>query len=80
MDSSQSGDTGTGHVPWKHLNPLSFRGTWVAQLVKRLTLDFNSGHDLTVHEFEPRFGRYVSARSLLGILSPSLSAHPKVNK
>ena len=26
----------------------------MAQLVKRLTLDFGSGHDLTVHEFEPR--------------------------
>ena len=28
-------------------------GTWVAQSVKHLTLDFGSGHDLTVHEFEP---------------------------
>ena len=31
-------------------------GTWVAQLVKRLTLDFSSGHDLTVREIEPRVG------------------------
>ena len=31
-------------------------GTWVAQSVKRLTLDFGSGHNLTVHEFEPRVG------------------------
>ena len=29
------------------------RGTWVAQSVKHLTLDFGSGHDLVVHEFEP---------------------------
>ena len=29
-------------------------GTWVAQLVKRQTLDFGSGHDLVVHEVEPR--------------------------
>ena len=28
-------------------------GAWVAQSVKRLTLDFSSGHDLTVSEFEP---------------------------
>ena len=26
----------------------------MAQLVKRLALDFGSGHDLMVHEFEPR--------------------------
>ena len=31
-------------------------GAWVAQLVKRLMLGFGSGHDLTVHEFEPRVG------------------------
>ena len=30
------------------------RGTWVAQLVKTLTLDSGSGHDLTVHEFQPQ--------------------------
>ena len=29
------------------------RGTWVAQSVKHLTLDFGSGHDLMVCEFEP---------------------------
>ena len=29
-------------------------GAWVAQLVKRLALGFGSGHDLTVHGFEPR--------------------------
>ena len=30
-----------------------FGGARVAQLVKHPTLDFGSGHDLTVHEFEP---------------------------
>ena len=46
----------------------------MAHLVKRLTLDFGSGHDLTVHEFKPQ------AQSLLGILSlsPSLSAPPSL--
>ena len=31
-------------------------GIWVAQLVKHLTLDLGSGHDLTAHEFEPHIG------------------------
>ena len=29
-------------------------GAWEAQLVKRLTLGFSSGHDLTVRGIEPR--------------------------
>ena len=29
-----------------------FGGAWVAQAVKHLTLDFSSGHDLTIHEFQ----------------------------
>ena len=33
-----------------------FRGTWVAQLVKRPTLDIGSCHDLTVCEIEPCIG------------------------
>ena len=31
-------------------------GAWVAQLVKWTTLDFGSGHDLTVHGIEPYVG------------------------
>ena len=31
-------------------------GTGVAQSVKSPTLDFGSGHDLMVREFEPRIG------------------------
>ena len=38
------------------------RGTWAAQSVKLSALDFGSGHDLTVHEFEPHVG--VCADSL----------------
>ena len=34
----------------------SGRDTWVAQLVKPLTVDFGSGHNLLVHEFEPHIG------------------------
>ena len=32
------------------------RGTWVAQSVKHLILNFSSGHDSMVHEFEPHIG------------------------
>ena len=52
-----------------HTSP---RGTWVAQSVKRLTLDFGSGHYLTVHEFAS--GSVLTVQSLLGILSLPLSA------
>ena len=31
-------------------------GAWVAQSVKHLTLDFDSGHDLEVRGFEPQVG------------------------
>ena len=51
------------------------RGAWVAQLVKRPTLDFNSGHDLTVSGLEPHGSWVLTAQSLLGF-SPSLSAPP----
>ena len=31
---------------------------WLSQL-KQLTLDFSSGHDLTVHGFEPHIGLFT---------------------
>ena len=49
----------------------------MAQLVKRLTLDLSSGHDLMVHEFEPLLGSMLTAWSLLGILFLLLSALPQ---
>ena len=49
----------------------------MAQLVKHLTLDFSSGHDLMVHEFEPCIGLCDgSAEPAWDSLSPSLSAPP----
>ena len=48
------------------------RGTWVAQSDKHLTLDFGSGHDLTVHEFEPS----LSVEPTWDSFSPSFSAAP----
>ena len=32
------------------------QGSWVAQSIKHPTLDFGSGHDLTVRGIEPRVG------------------------
>ena len=50
----------------------------MAQSVKRPTLDFGSGCDLTVHFVgpSPTSGSALAVRSLLGILSPFLSAPP----
>ena len=50
------------------------RGTWVTQSGKHLTLDFSSGHDLTVCQIEP--GVRLCADSMdpaWDSLSPSLS-------
>ena len=50
------------------------RGAWVAQWVKRLTLDFSSGHDLTVVRLNLMLDSVLTVGSLLGdSLSPSLS-------
>ena len=52
-------------------------GTWVAQLVKPLTLDLGSGHDLTVGEIEPCIGLCTnSMEPAWSSLSPSVSALP----
>ena len=51
------------------------RGTWATQWVKHPTLGFCSGHDFTVHEFEPHVGLCAgSAEPGWDCLSPSLSA------
>ena len=42
-------------------------------MVKLLTLDFGSGHDLTVGEIKSVLGSELTVWSLLGILSLSLS-------
>ena len=36
-------------------------GTWVAQPVEQVTLNFGSGHDLGVHETEPCIGFHVAS-------------------
>ena len=40
---------------------IASRGTWVAQSVKCQTLDFGSGHDLTVHEFKSCIGLHTDS-------------------
>ena len=45
----------------------------MAQLVGHPTPGCGSGHDLTVHEMEPRIRLSTAVRSLLGIVSPTLS-------
>ena len=56
---------------------MDFRGTRVAQWVKRLTLDLDSGHDLMVHEVKPHIGLCADttkpAWDSLSLPSPSLS-------
>ena len=62
LASSNSRDPETGISPPKHLKRhlcvqmfvmnILHRGSWGARLVKHLTLDFGSGHDLTVCEME----------------------------
>ena len=54
-------------------------------VLKLLTLDFHSGHELRIHEFKPHVGLHTECGGVLslGILSlppslplpPSLSAH-----
>ena len=55
-----------------------FRGTWVTQSVKCLTLDLGSGHNLMVCEFKPLVGLCADSMELAwDSLSPvflSLSA------
>ena len=59
------------HMKRRDANSASFGGAWVAQLVKRPTLDLGSGRDLVVRETEPRVGLS---------LSPSLSLSLFQNK
>ena len=61
----------------KKKNHKVLRGAWVAQLVKCPTLDFCSGHDLTVGGIEPHDGLCAdSAEPAWDSLSPFISAPP----
>ena len=78
---------GVGTTGWLHTQQLTSTltsqrtqkltgGPWVAQLVKRLTFGFGSGHDMTVREFEPHLGYAGSAEPAWDSLSLPLSAPP----
>ena len=54
--SSFSLKTVMGELIQLQVKDTTYRGAWVAQSVKRPTLDFSSGHDLTVRGFEPCTG------------------------
>ena len=61
-------------LPEEGIQKLMPQGTRVAQSVKRPTLDFGSGHDLTVHDFEPHVGLHaVSCQRGACLGSPSRS-------
>ena len=54
-----------------------YRGTWVAQSVTHLTLDFGSGCDLMFPEFEPHVGLCADiVKPVWDSVSLSLSAPP----
>ena len=46
-------------------------GAWVAQLVKHLTLDFGSGHDLMVVGWSPALGSVLCRESASPSLPPA---------
>ena len=55
-------------------NSVNWAGAWVAQLVKCLTLDFRSGHDLMVFGMEPYIRLLAdSLEPAWDSLSPALS-------
>ena len=59
-------------------------GVWVAQSVKHQNLDFSSGHDLTIHGFEPHIcqcGAFLGFSLSLSLCpSPARSLSLKINK
>ena len=57
------------------------RGTWVAQSVEHLAVDFSSGHGLMVCEFEPHVGPCTdSVEPAWDSLSLPLSAPPHLSQ
>ena len=58
-----------------------FGGSWVAQSVKRPTLGFSSGHDLSVLETEPCIGLHAgSVKPAWDSFSFPITPIPKINK
>ena len=55
-------------------------GTWVAQLVKCLTLDLSSGHDPRVVRLSPVFGSVLGMELASDSFSPSPASPPTLKK
>ena len=71
--------------PYHRVKTASCRSAWVAQSVKRLTLDFGSGHDFAVCGIEPHVRLCADSmepawNSLCAALPDSLSLSLKINK
>ena len=73
ISKTLAGDSGPGTEECSIKN-VWMRGAWVAQSVGCLTLDFGSGHDLTVCAFESHIS--LCTQCLGFFLSLSLSAPP----
>ena len=57
----------------------NYWSAWMAQSVKRPTLDFSSGHDLMVHEFKPHIMLFTdSLKPAWDSFPLPLSAHPQL--
>ena len=52
---------------------VKFRGAWMAQSIEHLTLDFSSGHDLTVMGWSLPLGSVLNMKPAWDSLSPFLS-------
>ena len=62
---------------WNLIKIQELQGTWMAKLVKRLTLAFGSGHDLRAVRLSlHQLGSALDTKPAWGSLSPSPSAPP----
>ena len=72
-----------GAMSGKSIVNMIFWGTWVAQLVKRLTHGFSSGHDLRVVRLSPVLGSTITGESAwdsLPLLLPRPYPSNKIDK
>ena len=58
---------------------IMIQGAWMAQSVERQTLNFGSGHDLTVHGIEPSVGLQIDSAEPAWDSLSSLSAPPPLS-
>ena len=66
-------------VPQSQHRIAMFEGTWVAHLVKHLTLDFGSGRDVRAVRSSPWSGPVLTMESAWDSLFLSLCPHPLIS-